>query len=81
VKETPNPNPNPKCQVVWAANGDYASREGPSKIKLYRDFKARPILKNIQNLLETHLKPPNGNPETGTPELEIRNGRACNLRP
>mmetsp|Transcript_27509 Transcript_27509/g.65528 ORF Transcript_27509/g.65528 Transcript_27509/m.65528 type:complete len:943 (+) Transcript_27509:197-3025(+) len=28
-------------EVVWAANGDYASREGPSKIKLYRDFKEK----------------------------------------
>eukprot|EP00960_Hanusia_phi_P059777 764285-Hanusia_phi.AAC.1 len=30
--------------VVWALNGDYATREGPSKVKLYRDFKERQTL-------------------------------------
>jgi len=30
--------------VVWAPNGDYATREGPSKVKLFRDFKERQTL-------------------------------------
>ena len=28
-------------EVVWASNGDYATRDAPARIKLFRDFKER----------------------------------------
>jgi coatomer subunit beta' len=31
-------------ELVWANNGDYATREGTSKVKIFRDFKERQTL-------------------------------------
>eukprot|EP00286_Rhodomonas_abbreviata_P002203 CAMPEP_0181345854 /NCGR_PEP_ID=MMETSP1101-20121128/32989_1 /TAXON_ID=46948 /ORGANISM="Rhodomonas abbreviata, Strain Caron Lab Isolate" /LENGTH=841 /DNA_ID=CAMNT_0023457873 /DNA_START=220 /DNA_END=2744 /DNA_ORIENTATION=+ len=31
-------------EVVWSPQGDYATREGPTKVKLFRDFKERHTL-------------------------------------